>query len=53
VGRTRLLPLQDRAALAARAQIRHAYTDYEQQLDDHVVSPVGVGAVPAPSQSRR
>lgn len=38
VGRTRLLSLQERAALAARAQIRHAYTDYEQQLDDHVVA---------------
>ncbi len=33
VGRTRLLSLSERAALAARAQIRHAHTDYEQQLD--------------------
>lgn len=40
VGRTRLLSLQERGALAARAQIRHAYTDYEQQLDDHVVAAV-------------
>ena len=40
VGRTRLLSLQERAALTARAQIRHAYTDYEQQLDDHVVAAV-------------
>jgi hypothetical protein len=32
VGRTRLLPLEERAALAARAELRHAYTDYEQQL---------------------
>jgi hypothetical protein len=40
VGRTRLLSLQDRAALAARAQIRHAYTDYEQQLDDEAVAGV-------------
>jgi hypothetical protein len=38
VGRTRMLSLQDRAALAARAQIRHAYTDYEQQLDEHLVA---------------
>jgi len=34
VGRTRLLPLQERAALAARAQIRHAHTDYHHQLDE-------------------
>lgn len=34
VGRTRLLSLQDRAALAARAELRHAHTDYEKQLDD-------------------
>ncbi|MDP9182601.1 MAG: DUF2293 domain-containing protein, partial [Actinomycetota bacterium] len=34
VGRTRLLPLEERAALAARAQLRHTYTDYEQQLAD-------------------
>lgn len=40
VGRTGLLSLQDRAALAARAQIRHAHTDYERQLDDEAV--VGV-----------
>jgi hypothetical protein len=33
VGRTRLLTLQERAALAARAYIRHRYTDYEEQLD--------------------
>ena len=33
VGRTRLLSLQERAALAARAYIRHRYTDYEEQLD--------------------
>jgi hypothetical protein len=40
VGRTRLLSLPDRAALAARAQIRHAYTDYEQQLDEHLLAGV-------------
>jgi hypothetical protein len=32
VGRTGTLSLQDRAALAARAYIRHRYTDYEDQL---------------------
>lgn len=32
VGRTRLLPLEERAALAARAELRHGYTDYEEQL---------------------
>ena len=32
VGRTRLLSLDERAALAARAYIRHRYTDYEEQL---------------------
>ena len=40
VGRTRLLSLPERAALAARAQIRHAHTDYEQQLDDEAVGGV-------------
>ena len=34
VGRPRLLPLEERAALAARAQIRHAHTDYHHQLDE-------------------
>lgn len=32
VGRTKTLTLEDRAALAARAFIRHRYTDYEDQL---------------------
>jgi hypothetical protein len=32
VGRTRLLSMEERGALAARAELRHAYTDYEQQL---------------------
>jgi hypothetical protein len=32
VGRTKTLSLEDRAALAARAYIRHRYTDYEDQL---------------------
>ena len=40
VGRTRPLSLPERAALAARAQIRHAHTDYEQQLDDEAVEGV-------------
>lgn len=33
VGRTRLLTLEERAALAGRAQVRHTHTDYEQQLE--------------------
>jgi hypothetical protein len=33
VGRTKLLPLEERVALAARATIRHRFTDY----DDHLV----------------
>lgn len=33
VGRTRLLSLQERAALAARAHIRHHHTGYQQDLD--------------------
>ena len=32
VGRTRLLPLEERAALAARATIRHRFTDYDDHL---------------------
>jgi len=34
VGRSRVIPLEVRAALAARAQIRHGHTDYHQQLDE-------------------
>ena len=34
VGRTRTIPLDERAALAARAHIRHHYTDYEESLAD-------------------
>ena len=34
VGRTRLLGLEEKAALAARAHIRHRYTAYEDHLDD-------------------
>lgn len=34
VGRTQLLSLQEKAALAARAHIRHRYTAYEDQLGD-------------------
>jgi hypothetical protein len=33
VGRTRLLSLEERAKLAARADIRHSHTSYEQDLD--------------------
>jgi hypothetical protein len=32
VGRTRKLPLEERAALAARAYIRHRFTNYEDEL---------------------
>jgi hypothetical protein len=32
VGRTRMLPLEERAALAARAAIRHRFTDYDDHL---------------------
>lgn len=32
VGRTKKLPLEERAALAARATIRHRFTDYEDEL---------------------
>ena len=34
VGRTRTLRLEERAALAARAYIRHRFTDYEDQLEE-------------------
>lgn len=34
VGRTRTLNVDERAALAARAYIRHHYTDYEARLDE-------------------
>jgi len=34
VGRTRKLPLEEKAMLAARAYIRHNYTKYENQLLD-------------------
>ena len=33
VGRTRIIPLEDRAALAARASIRHTHTRYDDELD--------------------
>jgi hypothetical protein len=36
VGRTRTLTLDERGALAARALIRHRYTDYEERLDIEV-----------------
>lgn len=36
VGRTRRLTLEERAALAARALIRHKYTEYEERLDAEV-----------------
>jgi hypothetical protein len=32
VGRTKQLPIEERAALAARAYIRHRFTDYEDQF---------------------
>ena len=32
VGRTKLLPLEERVALAARATIRHRFTDYDDRL---------------------
>ena len=34
VGRTRTLSIEERAALAARAHIRHNFTDYEDKLAD-------------------
>jgi hypothetical protein len=34
VGRTRTLPVEQRAQLAGRAFIRHRYTDYENRLGD-------------------
>ena len=34
VGRTKTVNLDDRAALAARAYIRHRHTDYDDRLDD-------------------
>jgi hypothetical protein len=33
VGRTRLLSLDQKAELAARAHIRHRYTSYHHELD--------------------
>jgi hypothetical protein len=35
VGRTSTLSLEEKAALAARAHIRHHHTDYEDQLIEH------------------
>jgi len=40
IGRTRTLPLEERAALAARAFIRHRHTDYEDRLDE--LDPIAV-----------
>ena len=34
MGRTRTLPVEERARLAARAFIRHRFTDYEDRLGD-------------------
>jgi hypothetical protein len=39
VGRTRVLTLAERVAPAARAEIRHAHTDYHQQLAE--LNPFG------------
>jgi hypothetical protein len=38
VGRTKTLTLDERAVLAARAYIRHEYTDYEQRLETLTVT---------------
>jgi hypothetical protein len=40
VGRTKTLSIEDRAALAARAYIRHHHTDYHDRLND---ATVGLG----------
>lgn len=42
VGRTKTLTLDERAALAARAYIRHQYTDYEQQLESLDIAELGL-----------
>ena len=42
VGRTRLLPLEERAALAARATIRHRFTDYDDRLTEVDPSETGL-----------
>ena len=34
VGRTKTIPVSERAALAARAYLRHRYTSYESELPD-------------------
>lgn len=39
VGRTRTRSLSQRAELAARAYLRHKYTDYEKHLDRHSLPP--------------
>ena len=50
VGRTRTIEIDQRAALAARALIRHRYTDYEDRLvqevwdDDHLYREVKADA---------
>lgn len=36
VGRTRMISLEERAALAARACIRHVYTEYEERLEEEL-----------------
>jgi hypothetical protein len=41
VGRTKTMTLGERAALAARACIRHRYTDYEHHLEDLGVAEFG------------
>ena len=42
VGRTKTLTLDERAALAARAYIRHQYTGYEQHLEALGAAELGV-----------
>jgi Uncharacterized conserved protein (DUF2293) len=43
VGRTKTLGLEDRAGLAARAFIRHRYTEYEDRLIAHELSEFDQG----------
>ena len=42
VGRTKKLAMEERAALAARALIRHLYTDYEEKLPSEVGTTVPI-----------
>jgi Uncharacterized conserved protein (DUF2293) len=42
VGRTSTRPIEERAELAARAHIRHRYTDYHRRLEAAVAQDLGV-----------